>query len=630
METKIDNLGKVAPTFEGAYDKNLEYNRLCCVFDSTTGTTYISRRPVPAGINIYDSKYWQPLSIGSNRIPLTESFGNDNFRSMTQNFLTKLWDEQYEFNKTVEGAVELAKQTIKAIELLSEDQQEALKLASAIVDCTARMEKIEKKLTAMTVNNATSMCFIIDQRGNGLSDPDGMVSENYIRDIDGSLISISASGSVGDPDTNVLTWIRKNTHAYVSRQTSSGLRLKQLDDTTRKKFADGSSAVDYISNESGEYDVFLKFNTDIYYKSESYTPNEETSPNSDYVLITIAKELPEGEDKTKWQKWSQYKLIGVYKACQINNKFYSLSGKRPITNISYTNSINKAKYRGNNFNICDYDMTRLFAILFYGYYSSLNSQEKCGYGTPSYPSGYSTFYTKYTGITDELGMKDTDQTTGTSIPEPDPEQIKNGIGSDIKSVNFWGLEDCWGGISEWITGVNFMTAFNDNVNTDPQIMTYVADYIETKGKILIIKNNGINKVYTSKTEFLKDYTYYNNKFVAILDNKNNIIRCIDTDYRNPTEGCITKINLNNHVDIIPKMITNGSLQTSINFCDRGGFGVTNYVPRRSYSSDENNGGICMLDFWFGPNTQRIDVGTRIMYEGDENTVYIIDDETEYL
>lgn len=150
MKSQIDNLGKVAPTFEGAYDENLEYDRLCCVFDSLTGSTYISRRPVPIGIKIYDTKYWQPLSIGTNRIPLTESFGTDSFRSMTQNFLTKLWNEQYAFNETVKGAVALSEQAIKAIELLSKDQQEALKLALSVVDCTTRIEKVEKQLNGFS------------------------------------------------------------------------------------------------------------------------------------------------------------------------------------------------------------------------------------------------------------------------------------------------------------------------------------------------------------------------------------------------------------------------------------------------------------------------------------------------
>lgn len=101
MKSVIENLGKVAPTLEGAFDNTKAYDRLSCVFDSKTGSTYISKRPVPVGIDIFDDKYWQPLSVGTNRIPLTESFGTDSFRSMTQKFLTELWNKQYKVNDSV-------------------------------------------------------------------------------------------------------------------------------------------------------------------------------------------------------------------------------------------------------------------------------------------------------------------------------------------------------------------------------------------------------------------------------------------------------------------------------------------------------------------------------------------------
>lgn len=146
MKSVIENLGKVAPTFEGAFDDTKTYDRLSCVFDSNTGSTYISRRPVPVGIDISDDKYWQPLSVGTNRIPLTESFGTDSFRSMTQRFLTNLWAEQYKFNDNVKDAVDISKQAIAAIRLLSKDQQDALKLANAIIDCTKRITVLETNL----------------------------------------------------------------------------------------------------------------------------------------------------------------------------------------------------------------------------------------------------------------------------------------------------------------------------------------------------------------------------------------------------------------------------------------------------------------------------------------------------
>lgn len=61
-ETYIKNLGKVCITPEGVWNKNTQYNRLCLV--SLTGEdglvySYISRKEVPAGIEIGNTDYWQ-------------------------------------------------------------------------------------------------------------------------------------------------------------------------------------------------------------------------------------------------------------------------------------------------------------------------------------------------------------------------------------------------------------------------------------------------------------------------------------------------------------------------------------------------------------------------------------------
>lgn len=170
MQSVIENLGKVAPTFEGAFDNTKAYDRLSCVFDSKTGSSYISRRPVPVGIDIFNDKYWQPLSVGTNRIPLTESFGTDSFRSMTQKFLTELWNKQYEFNDTVKNAVVLSKQVLDAIELLSKDQQDALKLASAIVDCTKRLTVLETNLNGYAFTEMTEDDYEAAKDNNELED----------------------------------------------------------------------------------------------------------------------------------------------------------------------------------------------------------------------------------------------------------------------------------------------------------------------------------------------------------------------------------------------------------------------------------------------------------------------------
>ena len=471
------------------------------------------------------------------------------------------------------------------------------------------------------------VCFVIDQRyKNNLSDPDSMVSENCILNENGTLQSISSNGAQGSPSNNTLSWIRKNTHAYVSKNIGfSGIRLKQLDDNNRKKFSDGSSAIDYISNTNGEYDVFIKFNTDIYYKTEPYTPEEESSPNDDYVLVTIAKELPEGEDENSWNKWSQYNLIGVYEACEINNKLYSLSDQIPVNNISQKDCITKAKARGSNFNICDYPTSALFALLFYGYYSSLNCQKICGYGTPNYING--RYYPKRTGLTDELAMIDTTNITGNGASSPNTEQIKAGYGDDIKSVNFWGLENFWGDLSEWLYDIRIMEAFRSNTSTNANPNNYVADYIDSYNSIIITKQDGIDIIYTSKEDFLVDYTIASNKFLSIIDKNKNIIRIVDMAFTNSNNGYVKKMIFGTHADIIPKdFINKASADTG--FCDFCGINTVGFVAYRSSFTNDSSGGVGYLQVWNSESDTSNGRGARLLYHGDETTVHIIDDETE--
>lgn len=151
MNSQIENLGKVAPTFEGGYNPEKDYDRLCCVIDAESGGSYVSRRPVPAGVPVSNTKYWQIFAVGTNRIPLAENLGDDNFRALTQRYVTKLWNEQHAFNDKVKDAVEISEKTFEAIKLLSPDQQEALSLALAIVDCTRKLDAIDKQLNGYSL-----------------------------------------------------------------------------------------------------------------------------------------------------------------------------------------------------------------------------------------------------------------------------------------------------------------------------------------------------------------------------------------------------------------------------------------------------------------------------------------------
>lgn len=66
MELYKQDLGKVCLTMNGEFDPTISYEELCCVYveDDSTLRSFISRKSVPAGTDIYDREYWQPICYG--------------------------------------------------------------------------------------------------------------------------------------------------------------------------------------------------------------------------------------------------------------------------------------------------------------------------------------------------------------------------------------------------------------------------------------------------------------------------------------------------------------------------------------------------------------------------------------
>lgn len=66
MELYKQDLGKVCLTMNGEFDPTISYEELCCVYveDDSTLRSFISRKPVPAGTDIYNKEYWQPICYG--------------------------------------------------------------------------------------------------------------------------------------------------------------------------------------------------------------------------------------------------------------------------------------------------------------------------------------------------------------------------------------------------------------------------------------------------------------------------------------------------------------------------------------------------------------------------------------
>ena len=66
MELDKQDLGKVCLTMNGEFNATISYEELCCVYveDDSALRSFISRKSVPAGTDIYNREYWQPVCYG--------------------------------------------------------------------------------------------------------------------------------------------------------------------------------------------------------------------------------------------------------------------------------------------------------------------------------------------------------------------------------------------------------------------------------------------------------------------------------------------------------------------------------------------------------------------------------------
>ena len=102
-------------------------------------------------------------------------------------------------------------------------------------------------------------------------------------------------------------------------------------------------------------------------------------------------------------------------------------------------SPNRSAAKGTGYQLVDWEMQNVMAILFYAWYGNTNCQKICG-------SGNKSTITE-SGQTNILGMTDTTSENG-----------------DGTFINFWGLENWWGSKSEWMQDVH--TTGNGEITVD--------------------------------------------------------------------------------------------------------------------------------------------------------------------
>ena len=229
----------------------------------------------------------------------------------------------------------------------------------------------------------------------------------------------------GAVNSSVIQQIRAGSHRYLGKYTADGkMTLCQLDDADSTKYADGTAA----DLTGAEGDVFMKM-PDFWYRSLEI--------GTDVFGIQFRKGST--SPGNGWTKWDTNALIGVYEAYSVDSKVYSRSAVTSSGNISQANFKAYARARGTGFQIVDWQMHCVMAILYYAQYGHTNCQEKIGAGTSS--------DSKQCGQTNACGMNDT---KGAS---PVSGLNDAGANGNSQSINFWGLENWWGNKYEWIDNV---------------------------------------------------------------------------------------------------------------------------------------------------------------------------------
>lgn len=215
-------------------------------------------------------------------------------------------------------------------------------------------------------------------------------------------------------DDGGISQIRENSHCYVCNMFDGVMQAKQLMDSNRTIYRDGSASS--ISGANG--DVFMKL-PEFWYKAWS----EES--NKWYITFAYG-----AAPDSSYKHWDGKDFIGVYEAYISNDMLYSRSGVTPSVNKTQAAFKSYANNRGEGYSLVRWKHHSIMAFLFYAWYLNTDSQNVVGSGVNS--------IAKTTGQTDQLGMEDT---------------IKS-INGNSQSINFWGLENWWDDVYEFIDNIS--------------------------------------------------------------------------------------------------------------------------------------------------------------------------------
>lgn len=229
----------------------------------------------------------------------------------------------------------------------------------------------------------------------------------------------------GDVQGTVIQAIRSNSHLYLGKQTETGNQLIcQLSDSDGTKYADGTNA----ALDGSEGDQWMKLPVFWWKVIPGADAPGTVAEDGSYDKYAFAFAFA-GEPDPTWKKWEGDKnLLGAKKMYVSDGKGYSRSGVQGSANFTQATGNSYAAARGTGYSCVTWEWQWMMCVLFYAWYGRMNSQAQCGTG--------SNTSTRTLGSKDSLGMTDTTSSNG-----------------NTDNTKFWGIENWWGDLSEWIGNV---------------------------------------------------------------------------------------------------------------------------------------------------------------------------------
>jgi hypothetical protein len=332
----------------------------------------------------------------------------------------------------------------------------------------------------------------------------------------------------GDIHGDVIQAIRSHSHLYLGKQTETGNQLIcQLSDSDGTKYADGTTA----AMDGTEGDQWLKLPVFWWKVIPVGTAAEDGSYDKYSFAFAFA-----GEPDPSWHKWEGDKnLLGAKKMYVSDGKGYSRSGIQGSASFTQAQGNSYAAERGTGYSCVTWEWQWMMCILFYAWYGRMNSQAQCGSGSNS--------NTRTLGTKDSLGMTDTTSSNG-----------------NADNTKFWGIENWWGDLSEWI----------GNVTSNDYTIT-VKDM-----------NTGENRNVSGWYQF---------------DGKG---------------GYASRFKVTVNLDFIP--VAKSATETT-SYCDWVNGNSGSRVVVRSVGDADAGGGVAYVSAYYAPSSANAGIGSRLAFNG---------------